>query len=144
MTRRRNAQTLAEFAIVVPVFIILMMGVFDLGLGIYKFNGVSQAAREIARAASVHPCINSDACTLGDTPEVAAVIAVQRSLIPNLGTPIFRCVYPDGTLVAGSGGGCSPGFSIRVTIAAPYEPITPLLGLIANFDLKSSSTIKIQ
>lgn len=142
--RATRGQSTVEFALVVPLFIILMMGVFDLGMAIYKYNGVSQAARELARAASVHPCVDPNACTLGDTPEVAAVLATQKNLIPNLGSPTYRCVYEDGSLVPGSGSGCTPGYSVRVTISAPYTPVTPLLGLIGTWNLRSSSTLKIQ
>jgi hypothetical protein len=147
MIRRRSpeqGQATVEFALAISLFMILLMGVFDLGMGIYKFNGVSQAAREIARTASVHPCVNPNACTLGDTPEVAAVVAIQKGLIPNLGSPVFRCVYPDGTLIPGSGSGCAPGYSVQVTIAAPYTPVAPLLGLIGTWNLRSSSSVKIQ
>jgi hypothetical protein len=139
-----RGQALVEFALAIIVFMVLLMGVFDLGMGIYKFNGVSQAARELARVASVHPCANPDACTLGDSAEVAAVLGTQKGLIPGLGSPVFRCVYPDGTLVPGSGSGCSPMYSVRVTISAPYTPMTPLLGLTGTWDLRSSSSVKIQ
>ncbi len=121
----------------------LMLGVLDLGLAIYRSNGTSQAAREIARAASVHPCSVSTACVLGDTPEVQAVIATQKQLIPNLSNPIFKCVRPDGSVISGAGDGCSPGYSVRVTVIAPYKPLSPL-GLIGTWNLQSSSTIKIQ
>jgi hypothetical protein len=144
MKRSMRGQALVEFALAIILFMVLMMGVFDLGMGIYKFNGVSQAARELARVASVHPCANPDACTLGDSAEVAAVLGTQKGLIPGLGSPAFRCVYPDGSLVPGSGSGCSPGYSVRVTISAPYRPMTPVLGLTGTWDLRSSSSVKIQ
>ena len=35
-------------------FLILLMGVFDLGRGIYTMNGTSEAAREITRVTIVH------------------------------------------------------------------------------------------
>jgi hypothetical protein len=121
-----------------------MLGVLDLGMAIYRLNGTSQAAREIARAASVHPCNVFTACVLGDSPEVQAVIAVQKALIPNLSNPTFKCVRPDGSVISGAGDGCAPGYSVRVTVVAPYTPIAPLLGLAGTWNLQSSSTIKIQ
>lgn len=144
MSLKQRGQATAEFALVIPIFVILMLGVLDLGLAIYRVNGTSQAAREIARAASVHPCADFTACILGSSPEVQAVTAVQKGLIPNLSNPTFKCVRPDGSVISGSGNGCSPGYSVRVTVVAPYTPITPLLGLIGSWDLQSSSTIKIQ
>ena len=141
---REPGQAMVEFALVLPIFAILFFGVIDLGMGIYKWNGTSQAAREIARAASVHPCVDPNACSLGDSPEVLAVIATQKQLIPGLQNPTFRCVRPDGSLISGSGDGCAPGYSVRVTIIAPYNPVLPLLGFTGPWNLQSSSTIKIQ
>jgi Flp pilus assembly protein TadG len=141
---RQLGQGVAEFAIALPLFIVFVVGVLDLGLAIYRLNGTSQAAREIARATSVHPCTDATACVLGDTPEVQAVIATQKNLVPNLSNPTFKCVRPDGSVISGSGSGCSPGYSVRVTVVARYKPVTPLLGLFGTFDLQSSSTIRIQ
>jgi hypothetical protein len=144
INRSQRGQGAAEFAIALPFFIVLLLGVLDLGLAIYRSNGTSQAAREIARAASVHPCSVPTACVLGDTPEVQAAIAVQKGLIPNLSDPTFKCVRPDGSVISGAGSGCSPGYSVRVTVVAPYTPVTPLLGLTGAWNLQSSSTIRIQ
>ena len=60
VARRRTAsqqhgQALVEFSLAIIVFLVILMGVFDLGRGIFVYNGVSQAAREIARATAVHP-----------------------------------------------------------------------------------------
>jgi hypothetical protein len=140
---RTRGQAMVEFAFAIPIFMIMLLGVIDLGLGIYRLNGTSQAAREIARAASVHPCSNFDACVLGDSPEVQAVIAIQKGLIPNLGNPTFQCVRPDGSVISGSGLGCSPGYSVRVTIVSIYKPVA-LLAIGQQINLTSSSTIKIQ
>ena len=65
MNRRRDhrGQALVEFALVIIVFLVILMGIVDFGMAIYKFNGVSQAAREIARVTSVHPCAIAGALT---------------------------------------------------------------------------------
>ena len=97
-----RGQALVEFSLAIIVFLMLLMGVFDLGMGIYKFNGVSQAAREIARAASVHPCTNPDACTLGDSAEVAAVVATQKALVPGLAPSVERLPLRPSRRLAGA------------------------------------------
>jgi hypothetical protein len=56
---RESGQALVEFSLAFIVFVVLLMAIFDFGRGIYMFNGVSQAAREIARATSVAPGIVS-------------------------------------------------------------------------------------
>ena len=87
---QERGQALVEFSLAIVIFLVLMMAIVDLGRGIYMFNGVSQAAREIARVASVHP-----GTTFGG-PEITAVVSTQKGLIPNLGNPTFACVDIDG------------------------------------------------
>jgi len=53
--RRRSAwtgQTLVEFALVLPVFILLLFGLLDVGRYVYMNSALSQAAREGARLAA--------------------------------------------------------------------------------------------
>src|SRR3954452_2417577 len=94
MTRRRRpehadrgrGQALVEFSLVLIPFLLILMGIIDLGRGIYTSNGVAQAARELGRATSVHTCdTTKPTCTLGTSPETAAVRATQNGLVPGLG-----------------------------------------------------------
>jgi Flp pilus assembly protein TadG len=133
----RRGQALVEFSLTVSIFLILLMGVFDLGRAIYMYNGVAEAAREIARVTAVHP-----GAALGGSTQTASVIATQKGLIPNLGNPTFACRNIDNTAVAGT---CRrPDHSVRVTISAVYTPATPVLSFIGNITVSSSSSAKIQ
>jgi len=49
-----NGQALVEMAIIAPLLIILLTGVFEFGLVLYAHVQVSNAAREAARAASLY------------------------------------------------------------------------------------------
>ncbi len=136
-----------EFALSIVVFLVILMGVVDFGMAIYKFNGVSQAAREIARVTSVHPCANPAAltCSPGSPPstETQAVIAVQKNLIPALEVlpTDFRCIDETGVPVTGP---CDfSQHSVQVTVTSPYRPVTPLLGLTGTWTLKGSSSAQI-
>jgi hypothetical protein len=143
MRRHRDrGQGLAEFALALPILVLILMGVFDFGRAVYMYNGVSQAARELARATSVHPCAGNP-CTLGTSPETAAVLATQRSLIPGLQTPTFTCVDITGAPVH-SVTTCVSGDDVQVKVIAKYSPITPILSLIGNLDLQSTSSVGIQ
>ncbi len=139
---RERGQTLAEFALALPIFLFILMGIFDFGQAIYMYNGVSQASRELARVTSVHPCAGSP-CALGSSTETASVLATQRSLIPNLQNPTFTCVDIDGSAI-NSAATCLPGNQVRVRIVARYSPITPLLGLTGTWDLQSTSSVSLQ
>lgn len=137
--RRGRGQALVEFALALPIFLILLMGVFDLGRGIYMYNGVSEAAREIARVTSVHP-----GTTLGNSAATAAVVATQKTLIPNLGNPTFTCVDIDGSASTVSTTSCLPGQQVKVVIVASYSPVTPLLSMVGTWNMQSTSAVSIQ
>ena len=136
--QRRRGQALVEFALVLPIFLMMMMAVFDLGRMIYMYNGVAEAARELSRVTSVHPGTPG---ALGSTAETAAVLAAQKGLIPNLGDPTFTCVDIDGSSITET---CKAGMQVRVVIVAPYAPVTPILSMIGTITLRSSSTFSIQ
>lgn len=131
-----RGQALVEFSLTVVIFLVLLMGIFDFGRAIFMYNGVAEAAREIARVTSVHP-----GGALGGSPETAAVVTTQKRLIPNLGDPTFACVDIDNTAAAGP---CIPDdHAVKVTISAVYTPATPLLSFLGDITLSSSSTAKM-
>ena len=49
---RERGQALVEFAVIVPVFMLLVFGLFDVGRAVYVNSVLSQAAREAARLGS--------------------------------------------------------------------------------------------
>lgn len=134
--RRDRGQSVVEFSLAIIVFLMLLMGVFDFGMGIYKYNGVSEAAREIARVASVHP-----GTPLGTSAEVASVVATQKGLIPGLTVTAITCVDIYGTPVAGT---CLSPNWVSVTVTSLYSPVTPLLGLTGTWTMKGSSNAQMQ
>jgi len=134
-TRPDLGQALVEFSLSVLIFLVLVLSLFDFGRAIFMYNGVSQAAREIARTASVEY-----SATVGASQEVTDTIDVQKALVPALGDPVFDCV--DSAGVSQPLDQCdSEEDYVKVTISAPYSPVTPLLSFLGSFDLSSSSTI---
>jgi Flp pilus assembly protein TadG len=135
--RRAGGQALVEFSLAIIVFLVMLMGVFDLGRGIYEYNGVSQAAREIARRTSTHATCPGG---LGACVETVNTINTQRGLIPEMNpNPTFECVDSSGTVVATT---CDSGKFVRVTVSATYTPIS-LLGLAGTFTLSSTSSVQV-
>ena len=62
-----RGQGLVEFALVFPVFILLLFGILDLGRAVYAYNTIGDAAREGARVAIVNQIETSPDC-LQDRP----------------------------------------------------------------------------
>jgi hypothetical protein len=135
--RNRRGQALVEFSLAITVFLLLVMAIVDFGRGIYMYNGVSQAAREVARTTSVHP-----GSPLGSSTDATDTLNVQKRLVPGLQNPTFSCVAADTYSVVTRP--CIPGDLVRVEVTAPFRPITPLLGAFGPFTLKGSSTVEIQ
>jgi len=132
-----------EFSLILVPFLLILMGIADLGRGVYTNNGVAQAAREIARATSVHVCASS--CTLGNSAETQDAIAVQKSLVPGLagaGASIaFTCTTINDTPVSGSG--CARGNFVRVTVRVPFTVLTPLMSMVAPTTFTSTAHVEV-
>jgi Flp pilus assembly protein TadG len=141
---RTGGQALAEFALVLIPFLYVLLGIFDLGRGIYINNGVAEAAREIARATATHPCTGTP-CTLGNSPETTAVITTQKRLVPGLADPsaTIQLTCTDISDTAKSSTACGPGDFVKVRIAVPFSVITPLLNMVAPTTLSTTTHVEI-
>ena len=139
-----RGQALVEFSLALIPFLLILMGIIDLGRGVYMNSGVNQAAREIARVTSVHPC-NTGSCVLGNSSETAAVIATQKGLIPGLGGPTssitFDCTTVSDVVVPGTT--CISGNYVRITVSVPYAALTPILGMVAPSTLASTAHVQV-
>jgi hypothetical protein len=146
---RGTGQALVEFALAVIPFLILLMAVIDLGRGIYMMNGTSEAARDITRATIVH--LLGSGGVLGASAETTEAIATQRGLIPGLtinpATDI-DCVnefaVEQNRHVSGNDDDCNLGEDyIRVTVTAPFAPVTPLVSAFGTHTFQSVSRMQI-
>jgi hypothetical protein len=59
-----RGQSLVEFALILPIFLMLLVGLFDLGHVVWANNAISTATREATRFAIVHGG-NSTTCPVG-------------------------------------------------------------------------------
>jgi Flp pilus assembly protein TadG len=130
--RRDTGQALVEFSLAITVFLMLLLGVFDLGRGIYTYNGLAEGARDIARITSVH--LGSP---VGSSVATTNRVAVQKGLTPGLSNPTFACVD-----LYGAASSCSTGNYVTVAVNASYSPIS-LLGIGGPITLTSSSSVQI-
>ncbi len=58
MRRFQRGQSMVEFAVLAPVFFLLLLGTIDLGRAIYTYNAIADAAREGTRTAVPYECQN--------------------------------------------------------------------------------------
>ena len=134
---RMKGQALVEFALSITVFLMLLMAVFDFGRAIYMNNGLSQAAREVARTASVHQGISDW------SDESKATIATQKALVPGLTVALWKCVAGGSTNdSSGTNALCDENQYLVVTARASYTPIS-LLGFLGTINLEAKSRIQV-
>ncbi len=53
--RDESGQSLAEFALVLVIFMLIVLGIVDLSRAVFAHNTIANAAREGARYAATHP-----------------------------------------------------------------------------------------
>ncbi len=80
--RRRHVrgQALAEFALVTPLFFLLVFGIIEFGRFIYTYEIVNNATREGARYAIVHG--SASECPSGPMPDTAQGVPVPNPCDP--------------------------------------------------------------
>lgn len=137
--RSERGQALVEFSFGIIIFIMLFIGMIDLARGVFMFNGVSQAAGEIARETSIYPGDGA----LGASAESVAIYQVQRGLVPGLTVTAsdFECYDIEGVLQLDS---CKPGDWVRVTAKTTFVPAIPFVGAFGDIILTSTSSAELQ
>ena len=146
LARRDSAdrgQALVEMALMLPVLVLLLVGVFDLGRAVWLSNSLAMAVREGTRYGVVHGALSASPAGPGSAtytaPDVDTAIAssVQRYAtgIPDL---TVHASWPDGNANRGS----------RIVVSASF-PFTPILaqaflGNALRVSLQSSSTLVIE
>ncbi|MGO9178054.1 MAG: TadE/TadG family type IV pilus assembly protein [Candidatus Limnocylindrales bacterium] len=117
---RSRGQALVEFALVLPVFLLLLGGMIDFGFGFYSYMTVINGARAGARAATLNATDTSSAIEAAVNAEV---VALNSSLV----TTSIQCEASGSTTWAACGtSNDASGNTIEVTVSYTYHNIWPL------------------
>jgi Flp pilus assembly protein TadG len=152
-----QGQALVEFALVVPLIVLLLMGIFDFGRVIYAYNTVANAARQGARVAAVNqanPAPPNDASCAEDQPvENAATphmsikgCAAQAGIALGIQPSSVTVTYAPPTGVSIS---CTPTLDVgcvaSVTVTYSWRALTPVIGnIVGPITLTSTSQIPVE
>jgi Flp pilus assembly protein TadG len=117
--RREKGQSLLEFALILPVLIIMLAGVLDLGRLYYAYVAVTDAAAEGASYAAIHPGEDTRDAVFRRAQEASgALVQIDPNLVEvncptiasgapitvtvsysfTVATPLFNALVPDGVL----------------------------------------------
>ena len=142
--RGEGAQSLVEFAIMLPLFLLLVTGIFDLARAVWQENSLAYAVREGTRYAIVHgsagspivgpcsSCLNPVSNNLGNVVDAVTSNAIG---VYNIDVTID---YPDGDN--------QRNHRVTVDATAPFVPLPSqyLLGGAFQITLRGGSQLFIQ
>lgn len=129
MQRPAGAQSTVEFALVVGLFLLLMVGVVDVARAYLAYTVVTNATREAARYGASHLGAAGWEAAARDTAlGLAAPAGVDRSSV--------------ALSVAQVDVGGLP--HVSVTASYPFHPITPLVGSIFGNPIMIRAEVRTQ
>ncbi len=142
--RDDSAQALVEFALTLPLFLLLVTGIFDVARAVWQENTLAYAAREGTRYAIVHgasgnpivgPCTNCLNPAANNLGNVITAVTANAIGVYNIDVTID---YPDG--------GNNRNQRVTVDATAPFVPLPSqyLLGNAFQITLRGGSQLVIQ
>ncbi len=105
--RSESGQSAVEFALVLPILILILMGVFDFGRAFYAYSVVANSAREGARAG-----------VYSSATDAQIEAAVQQYWVGLGASPSINISPPFPRAEMGT---------ISVTVRYVFQPVTPLI-----------------
>lgn len=126
--RSQRGQSLVEVALVLPILLLILMGIFDVGRAVFAMNAVTNAAREATRLAIVDQKVSG----VVDEGKQAA-IGLDPAAI-NVNFSITGC---PGTVVIGC--------TAAVTVDYQWSALTPVISsFIGPIPLSSTTEMPIE
>ena len=119
-------QAMVEFAFVLPVLILLLVGVLDFGRAMFAYNSVSNAARSATREAIVNQ--HADAIEQAATNEAVGLDPLTVTVTHDPGCPTVE-----------------RGCIVTVEVEHAWQAATPILGAIVGpISLSSDAKMPIE
>ncbi len=122
--RGEKGQALVEFALLVPIFLMLLFAVVDFGMGFHSWITVTNSAREGARLGAVQATTAQIIVRVQDTSDL---IDEDTQMTVTVGCGPSSDPPPTGTCPS------QPGESVVVRVDYDYDLITPLASLVSFF-----------
>jgi hypothetical protein len=128
----RLGQSLAEFALTLPMALLMVLFGLDFGRVFLGWVALNQAAREAANYAAMNPAAWTLPYNLTAQAEFARLVTTETSNINcTLEAPIPEPAFPDGTAV---------GAPAVVALDCRFDLITPIIGVITGNPIPVSAS----
>lgn len=133
-----RGQALVEFALILPILVLLLVGLFDVGRAVFAYNTVANAAREAARLAVVDQ-------TVLTISGLAAQRGVSLGLDPSSDVAVDFLTSALADAAPCNGSPVPPGCIAEVTVSYAYTPATPIIGnFIGSLTLSSTARMPVE
>lgn len=127
---RRHGQSLVEFALILPIFLLVIFGIVDLGRGVYAYNTIQNAARQGVRVAIVDQ--NTDVI-VQEVRDHAVGLDIASSDVTVSFLQPDTMTTPCNTPIAIS---CE----IEILVQYQFTPATPIIGnIVGTIDMSAAS-----
>ncbi len=151
--QRDRGQSLVEFALVFPIFLLVLFGLIDIGRYVYTANAFNQAAREAARYGSVEQWSYSCPASVASQNRLTCTQQVAKDRIaaaPAYTATTATCTTNGTTAVSATA--CRAGYLLKVVVSTPSTPanqrflfFTPLIGnLIGPVTVTGEAQVVVQ
>lgn len=133
-------QSLVEFALVLPVFLLIVLGVIEVSRAVWQENTLAYAAREGSRYAIVHGSAGSPVAFPDSHQEVIDTVVRSALGVPNV-TVTVTWPQPKGATAC-----YDRGCPVVVEASAPFVPLPSqyLTGGVFSITLRGGSMLVIQ
>ena len=122
--RKEKGQSLVEMALILPVLLIILAGVLDLGRLYYAYVIITDAAAEGVAYAAANPPADPGDFNESDTAEIyARVQDTGGGLVQGTGSVEIVCPTCPGV---------ASGDSITVTVSYDFPVMTPFFNILAS------------
>jgi Flp pilus assembly protein TadG len=131
-----------EFAIIIPIVVVMAIATLDFAQGIYRKMQVQNAAQMGAQYAVAR---GYDKTSIANVVTSTGFAAVEASPEPS---QFCGCATSTGIDVIDCNlkcsGGTAPGTYVRVSAKANYSPLIPYPLVPSSFTFRAQSTVRIQ
>jgi hypothetical protein len=142
--RDDRAQALVEFALVLPIFLLLVTGILDVARAVWQENTLAYSAREGTRYAIVHgssgtPVVGPVSTTINPSAfNTGNIVSAVRNTAIGISNVDVTVDYPDGDN--------QRNHRVTVDATAPFIPLPSqfLLGSAFQITLRGGSQLVIQ
>jgi Flp pilus assembly protein TadG len=142
-TDSHRGQALVEFAIVIPIFVLILVGIFDLGRAVYAWSTVNNAAREGARQAVVDQTVTHIRDRASQHAVALGLDATDVSVAFRNGEDTGACTYLTNAKTDDDAFAAS--CLVRVSLNYDFAAATPMIAnLVGTFTLNGESTMPIE